>query len=576
VSDVVERRVQQLPEVTQQTIRGAAVLGRTFDLAVLADVQAEDEDAVLDALDPALAAGVVVESPDRLGRFRFAHALVRDAVYANLPATRRARRHADAARALAQHPGEAAHHWLAAGPSHAGNAWRAASLAAEEAQRVFGHDEADRLLGAALQAQRDDPTATPEERYELLMRRADACRWSADVVGLDACLAEAVAISSTLQDYDRMARAAVGAAAGSLWSVRDYGIVDATMMQVLDTVLRELPAGDGELRCRAMLAWANEAFYADEPQRREALIDEGLAMARRLDDPHLLLSALQTAYVARWRSRYAEQRCELADEAASLAERLGDATAEAMVLALHAAVHQELGDVDVMRRDAARVREIAIPRRLAYPLLLTGWMSIPWLAMAGDFEAAEDLFAESLALNTATTIRQGPEVVFGALLSMRYWQQRCEELLPQVEALKGSTLAVIGLTHVFLLVELDRVDDARKAAKEIGLDASFPVPDDWLTVVTLYQLARIAVAFEDRDECTRLYGLMSPFSGRVVSAGSAAALGSADAVLGLLAASIGERDLAGHHADRAAQQYAEWGVPLAAAELARWRAAYSF
>jgi DNA-binding SARP family transcriptional activator len=577
VSDVVARRVDQLPTSTQHVVRSAAVLGRTFELDVLAEMRDEDVDEVLDALDPAIASGLVYESRTRLGEFRFAHALAQEAVYHGMSAVRRARRHADAARVLADRPAEAAHHWLAAGPAHAGNAWRAASVAAEAARRVFGHEEVARLLGAALQAQRDDPSATPLERYELLMRRGDACRWAADVRGLDACLLEAIEVARTMGDYERLALAAVGTTEGSLWSTRDYGVVDPDVVGALEEALRELPTGDGELRCRAMLSLASELFYANEPERSEALIDEGLAMVRRLGDARLRLWALQTAFVARWRSRLAEQRLALAEEGVALAAELGDETAEAMVRTLRASAAQELGDVDTMRSDIARVREIAVPRRLAFPLLLLGWMEVPWLAMAGDFEAAEELFAQTLVVNETTTVRQRPEVVFGALFSMRYWQGRTDELLPMIDGMADSPMRVIALTKVFLLAHAGRVDEARAVASEQGVDpATFPISDDWLTVVTLYQVARIAVAFEDRDACALLYEKLSPFAGRVASAGSAAAIGTVDGVLALLAAVLGERDLASAHADRAASRLKAWNVPRGLAELESWRQRYAF
>jgi hypothetical protein len=300
-------------------------------------------------------------------------------------------------------------------------------------------------------------------------------------------------------------------------------------------------------------------------------------MARRIDDPGLRLWALQTAFVAMWRSRLAPQRRALADEAVALAVQLGDQTAEAMVRTLRAAAAQELGDVEGMREEIARVREIAVPRRLAFPLLLLGWMEVPWLAMAGDFDAAEELFARTLVVNETTTVRQRPEVVFGALLSMRYWQGRTDELLPMIEAMADSPMRVIALTKVFLHAHAGRVDEARQVADAQGVDpATFPISDDWLTVVTLYQVARIAVAFEDREACAVLYERLSPFAGRVVSAGSAAAIGNVDAILSLLAAALGERELATNHADQAAEQLRAWNVTRGLAELDSWRQCYSF
>jgi DNA-binding SARP family transcriptional activator/tetratricopeptide (TPR) repeat protein len=576
VSDVVERRVRQLPESTQRAIRTAAVIGRSFDLAVLSEILDEDEDDVLDALDPSLAAGVVVETPDRLGTFRFAHALVQEALYSSLPPSRRARRHADAARALASHPAEAAHHWLASGPAHAAQAWRSAVRAADEALRVFGYEEAAELLRSALDAQRDDPLATTTDRYDLLMKRADACRWSADVRTMDSCLLEAIEAGRELGDYERAARAAVGSTEGSLWATREYGVIEPQTIKALEEVLERLPRGDGELRCRAMLSLASELFYTGEAHRLDALVDEGLAMARRIGDPPLLLWALQTGFVAKWRSRLAPERLELASEAVALAVDLGDLTAEASARALHAATIQELGDVQGMRAEIARVRDLAGRRRLPYPQLVVDWMEVPWLAMAGEFERAERLFDEALRISEATTVRQRPEVVFGALLSIRYWQGRTEELLAMIDDLDPSRMPIMSLIRVFLLTHQGRLDEARAEAALVDRPLSDIVTDDWLTITALYQLSRIAVAFEDRDSCATWYDRLAPFAGRVVSAGSAVAICSVDAILGLLAATIAERDIATSHAARAEQQYQEWGVPLAAAELQRWRDEYGF
>ena len=55
------------------------MIGREFELSVLAEAAGVPEDDVLDLLDPALAAGLVRE--DGVGRYVFGHALVRDTVY---------------------------------------------------------------------------------------------------------------------------------------------------------------------------------------------------------------------------------------------------------------------------------------------------------------------------------------------------------------------------------------------------------------------------------------------------------------------------------------------------------------
>ena len=99
MGEVVARRVDRLPQPSADLLRTAAVIGREFDLPALASASGRSEDQALDDLDPAVGAGLVRE--EGVGRFSFAHALTRDALYDGLRPTRRARVHARVAAALA-------------------------------------------------------------------------------------------------------------------------------------------------------------------------------------------------------------------------------------------------------------------------------------------------------------------------------------------------------------------------------------------------------------------------------------------------------------------------------------------
>jgi DNA-binding SARP family transcriptional activator len=105
VTDVVSRRLARLDDAVQRALLTAAVVGRDFDLATVAAASGDDEDDLLDAFDVAIGAGLVRE--DGVGRFRFAHALVRDTVYAGTSRTRRARWHARVAEELGGSDGRA-------------------------------------------------------------------------------------------------------------------------------------------------------------------------------------------------------------------------------------------------------------------------------------------------------------------------------------------------------------------------------------------------------------------------------------------------------------------------------------
>jgi DNA-binding SARP family transcriptional activator len=101
VRDVIRRRVGRLPGPTRALLSVAAVLGRIFDLDVVAEVAAESSGVAemppLEAMEIALTAQLVEEG-DLPGRFQFSHALVQEALRDAQTSLRRAHLH----RALAE------------------------------------------------------------------------------------------------------------------------------------------------------------------------------------------------------------------------------------------------------------------------------------------------------------------------------------------------------------------------------------------------------------------------------------------------------------------------------------------
>lgn len=156
IRDVVRARLRQLPPSCTAELEVAAVLGERFDLRTAMATSERDPDDCLDALDAAIVTRILV--PDGDG-FRFAHALVRDAVLAELSPLRRARLHDRAAAAIAatrgDHPDAAepiAHHRLEAASVTDPIAVAKAAVRASDVARWRGaFDAADRLAQRALE-----------------------------------------------------------------------------------------------------------------------------------------------------------------------------------------------------------------------------------------------------------------------------------------------------------------------------------------------------------------------------------------------------------------------------------------
>ncbi len=162
VRDAVLMRAARLPEDARAAADVAAVAGDPFDLELVARIAGEA------GIDELLESGLVAETVPGTAVFR--HALVRDALYADVAWLRRRSLHERLARGLelrAAPGGELATHWLAAGDEAAA---RAALLrAVDEFREVHAYRDAARAARQALDlwpaAEDADARLAALERY---------------------------------------------------------------------------------------------------------------------------------------------------------------------------------------------------------------------------------------------------------------------------------------------------------------------------------------------------------------------------------------------------------------------------
>ena len=159
VHEVVGARVARLGPAAGRALALASVIGRDFDLEILARAAETTEDELLDVLDQAMAAALVRELADTPGRYTFAHALIQRTLYQDLGPTRRSRAHRRVAEAIedvcGDHPGlhlgDLARHWFNATQSQdLEKALRYSRQAAESALVSLAPDDALRYFTQAL------------------------------------------------------------------------------------------------------------------------------------------------------------------------------------------------------------------------------------------------------------------------------------------------------------------------------------------------------------------------------------------------------------------------------------------
>lgn len=183
--DLLLEMVHGLPDESQHVLRAAAVGGPRVDHALLAAVTRLDEQSLIEALRPAAAANVVIDDFDG---YAFRHALIREAVSAELLAGERQRWHRAFAEALEAAPvleanaGGAARlavHWDGAHDEE--RALRAAWIAAGESRRGLGYAEQLRMLEQVLRLWERVPTAAAQtgvDHVGALEVAADAALWA--------------------------------------------------------------------------------------------------------------------------------------------------------------------------------------------------------------------------------------------------------------------------------------------------------------------------------------------------------------------------------------------------------------
>ena len=285
VREVVAERLHRLGETVERVLRTAAVIGYEFDAGLLADVLGLGIDAVLDALDIAIAANLAIEVG--VDRYRFAHALVREALHAEFSASRRSREHRQVAIALEARnvdslddvTPELATHWAEA--SSGGDRTRAIQLAVRSGELAAtrgAHENGARWFERALELMSDDSGDWSVGRRRVLV-----------------LLAESEGVSGSAADARQHALAAARA---GVEADEPATVVAALRVRARHSFSASEPADPERVEVlRAALAMSS----LDERQRaallgelaKELIFERDFEGRRRaLDDQHVLLDEL--------------------------------------------------------------------------------------------------------------------------------------------------------------------------------------------------------------------------------------------------------------------------------------------
>jgi len=254
VREVVITRLARLTEDARQLSRLASVIGRTVSHDLLAELAELSEVDIGGSVRDLVHHGQLVAGEDG---YAFRHALIREAIYADLlPGERRAA-HARVARLLAARPtpvAELAHHWDAAG--EVDEALVASVRAGESASAAFAHAEAHAHYERALRRWREassPETLTGLDLDTLLERAAAAASIASRNKRAVELTRERLALLDPLASPEKVALA-YAELAHRAWASADWPLARSANLRALELIPPDSPERVAIMAHRAGLA----------------------------------------------------------------------------------------------------------------------------------------------------------------------------------------------------------------------------------------------------------------------------------------------------------------------------------
>jgi hypothetical protein len=402
VREAIERRLATLSPAVRRSMTIAAAIGRSFSVELLDALAELSGERLLEALEEATEHRIIEEEPGAPGRYAFAHALIRETLYASLSGPRRVRLHRRIGAILErQHSGdpdpplgELAYHFVAAAePGAAAKAVEFSARAARRALAALAYEEAVSHFERALEALTLSGSPGEATRCELMLGLGESHGKASEFAQSRLAFQAAAELARTAGLSEQLALAALGLARGWI----EQGSADRATIALLEEALAALPESATALRARLLGRLAMELHFSHAPERCQAMARQSVALARELGDPATLAFALNAHH---WALRGQD---EVADLLAVADEIIGRAEASAeLELALQGHSWRlvdllELGQTDDIDEEIAACADLA--DRLHQPFY-ESWVAglRPMRAlMQGRFDEAERLATEALA-----------------------------------------------------------------------------------------------------------------------------------------------------------------------------------
>jgi hypothetical protein len=537
---VIAARVGRLGKDAGRVLSAASVIGRDFDLELLALATKTSEDDLLDILDNAASVALVREV-DHTGRYSFAHALIQHTLYEDLGHNRRARSHRRVAEALEDlcrdrpgaRVGELARHWTSATePIDLAKAIGYSKQAGDAALAALAPGDALRYYAQALDLYPHVADPDPVLGIDLAIGLGTAQRQTGDPASRETLLT-AARQAADLGDTTRLAAAAL---ANDRGYTSNNNATDTEKVEMLELTVDRLPF-DHPDRALVLATLCSELAYGSALERRRALADEAMVIAQSSGDDATIAKVVNQVLFPLLVPSMLENQLTWTADGLVRAERVGDPVLLFLLAHSRATTGFLAGDIDEMDRCIEIMCTLA--EQLDQPIL--SWTNTFHCAkraqIAGDTDLAEQLATEALHIGTDCG-QPDAALFFGGQLSVVSAQRgTMGELIPLIEQMADEASTLIGLFTAVLAqahAQASHTEDVRHLLEEFAA-AEFDLPADQGWVTAMYSYGEAAIHCGDPTYAGPLFDKLAPWAGQSVASGSVTASGLVSHSLGGLA-----------------------------------------
>jgi class 3 adenylate cyclase/tetratricopeptide (TPR) repeat protein len=562
VTDSIRARRMRLSELANRALDVAAVSSHGFEATLVAEVAGVSDVETLAALDEALAAGLVREQPGAAAGFTFANAVVRQAIYRELPIPRRVSLHRAIAERLeatdSDRHDDLAEHWFAATAPAGATAHQLAKaidyaeLAAQDAERERAFSLAGRHYRHA--ARLVEATDAGSRRHcEFLLAMGGAYSRSYEISDAKEAFRRAAVIARRRGERELLARAALGYGLGPGDSLY-VAAIDDSLVGLLEEALGDMGGERNVLHVRVLSRLVVELHATGFVDRRESLGREAVKLAEALGDGEARLVALYSWLRASWSPDELAGRIAGSDEVIRVAHELDDLEMlyRGHAMKLHALL--EIGDMDGTDRQIETLDQTAVA--IGQPLF--EWRSGLYRAMrslhAGDTEDGDRLMLEAFEVGRRVDAEMAGRGLAAQAALARWVSGKPRELIPVLrDGVEGCPwLPVRRARLAFGLAELGRKTEASAEFERLVQDdfASLLRDGNWL--LTMGFLSFTCGLLGDQARAVLLADAIAPYADRFfVSGDTTSTWGPVATALAVLEATMRHYDHAGDWFERA-------------------------